>query len=530
MSNGPNLPQNSTAPNLVDEMEAEYTSKFDDGNAVQNPQKLNIFIHRRDLRCFDNTTLNHMSTYKEGVTPIFIFTPEQIIKSKNEYFNDNLVQFMCESLESLDGEYQSKGGRLNLFEGDIIQVLESIHQYKPISSVGFNADYSPYSKIRDDKIEIWCNTKNIKFVKQEDMLLVNIMDKINYPNNKPFDVFTPFMKYQRKNYEVEKPSKQRIKLQNVDIESKFRIPTDKISKFYTHNPKLHCHGGRKMGLKCLKDLDQQQNYKQMRMNLDYRSSEMSPYLNLGIISIREAYDRTLSLYSEDHHLIFEIWWRDFYYNVMYRYPHVVGNALNKNFTNVPWDNNLEWFEKWKNGKTGFPIVDAAMVELNTTGFINNRARLIVASFLTKDLYIDWRWGEKYFANKLIDCNVSANNGGWQGCAGTGTDKQIRIFNPWLQVSRYDKNCNYVKKWLPQLKGIPNKDIHEWDKCWKKYINAIDYPAPMVDHEERREYAVRKLTPYAGQGEMGRNNNGKKGNRIPRDNKNNRKYNNNRYRV
>ena len=190
-------------------------------------------------------------------------------------------------------------------------------------------------------------------------------------------------------------------------------------------------------------------------------------------------------WGKNNDFIKELYWRDFYYNVLYYFPHVVGHSFNSKWDNFKWDNYQGKFKKWKEGKTGFPVIDAAMRELNTTGFMHNRARMIVASFLTKDLLIDWRWGEKYFASKLLDYNISANNGGWQWSAGTGTDAQpyFRVFNPWGQSKKYDPNCEYIKKWIPELKDIPAKDIHDWYKKFNNY--NVKYPKPMLDHDKAR---------------------------------------------
>ena len=176
----------------------------------------------------------------------------------------------------------------------------------------------------------------------------------------------------------------------------------------------------------------------------------------------------------------------FDYNILNYFPHVVGNSFKEKYNRIEWKNSDDDFEKWKSGKTGFPIVDACMCQLNKTGFMHNRGRMIVASFLTKDLLIDWKWGEKYFATKLIDYNISANNGGWQWAAGTGTDAQpyFRIFNPWSQSENYDPECKYIKKWIPELKDVEIKHIHKWNKHYNEY--DIKYPEPMLDHSLARK--------------------------------------------
>ena len=459
---------------------------------------MNIFIHRRDLRLVDNTTLNFICKNKtiNNISPIFIFTPEQIDPKINSYFSNNLVQFMCESLEELHNDYATKNSTLNFFYGDYIKVLESIHKKYNINSVSFNVDYSPYAIKRDNNIKAWCKDNNIKCFSKEDMLLVNIIDNKNYPNEKHYEIFTHFKNYQIKNYSIKKVSKQKlINCLNKDsLFTKYSIDKSKLDTFYTKNKNIMCNGGRKKGEQKLEHINKQDKYPTLRNNLDYETSRLSPYINLGLVSIREVFSRVEKLYGLNHSLISELWWRDFFYNILYRNPSVVGNAMNSKFRNIKWDNNKILFNKWKNGMTGFPIVDACMNELNKTGYLHNRGRMIVASFLTKHLFTDWKWGEKYFAQKLIDYNISANNGGWQWTASTGVDSHrtfYRVFNPWLQIAKFDKDCKYTKKWLPSLKDVPNEHIKKWDKYYRKY-SKIDYPKPIVNHAERRDYALNRL--------------------------------------
>ena len=455
---------------------------------------MNIFIHRRDMRLQDNTTLIEMSKNMKNINPIFIFTPEQI--KKNKYFSNNLVQFMCETLLDLKEQYINKASNLHFYYGDIIDVLESIHKKTPIKNLGFNLDYSPYSKKRDNKIEKWCKKNNIKLWKNEDMLLVNIINNKNYPNETPYKVFTPYMRYQISNYNVNIPTKRQLNLGNNNISTNLSINNDYLKKFYKLNMNLLSNGGKEEAQKKLKNLSKQDKYNTMRDSLNYETSRLSPYINLGLLSIREVYHHIKNKFNEKHSLITELYWRDFYYNILYHYPHVVGNSFKDNYDNIKWENNKSKFNKWCKGETGFPIVDACMKEMNTTGYMHNRGRMIVSSFLTKDLMIDWRWGEKYFATQLLVYNISSNNGGWQWAAGTGTDAQpyFRIFNPWTQSAKFDSECKYIKKWLPELDDVSNKDIHKRNIKYQNYKN-INYPKPIVDHDEQRKKALEKYQQY-----------------------------------
>ena len=446
---------------------------------------MNIFIHRRDFRLNDNTTLNILK--EKDIVPVFIFTPEQI--KNNEYFSDNLVQFMCQSLEELDKEYQKKKSSLNLFFGDVIDVLEEIHKKYTLNSVSFNEDYSPYASERDTKIKDFCQHHKIKVYSFEDMLLVPIKGEKTYPNKEPYQMFTPFMRYLKSNYSISKPKTLKKIFSSSQLSTKYSITFEETKKYYKKNKDLNVPPGRKKGLQYLKKVNQQKDYSQKRDTMTYETTYLSAYLNLGLVSIREVYHKIIKELGIENGLVTELYWRDFYYNIMFFNPHVVGGAFRKQYNKIKWNNSKKDFEKWCTGQTGFPIVDAAMRQLNSTGYMHNRGRMLVASFLVKDLWIDWRWGEKYFAQHLEDYNISANNGGWQWAASTGTDSQpyFRIFSPWSQSEKYDNDCQYIKKWIPELKDVPTKDIHNWFKTYSKH--KVNYPHPMVDHKEQAKKAI-----------------------------------------
>ena len=450
---------------------------------------MNIFIHRRDLRFNDNTSLNIMINKYEFITPIFIFDPIQIDKKRNKYFSNNLVEFMCDTLLELKQKYQKKNIEFLFFEGKIIDVLEDFKKKNKINSIGFNKDYSPYSKDRDSKILEWCKNNFVDCIIEEDMLIspINIGNSLNPNSKKPYLVYTPFKNNLMK-YKVEKPFSENLKGNVNKIKSsKFNLEETQIRKFYINNDNKHVKGGRDEALKILSNISLKKDYNKCRDYLTYSTTNLSAYINLGIVSIREVYHKVLESLGKNNLIINELYWRDFYYNILHYFPRVVGNSFKEKYDNIKWENNEILFEKWKKGETGFPIVDACMRQLNNTGFMHNRGRMIVASFLTKDLLIDWKLGERYFATKLVDCNISANNGGWQWAAGTGTDAQpyFRIFNPWSQSLKFDPDCKYIKKWIPELKNEENKHIHEW----YKYHNNQIYPEPIIDHKEARKKAL-----------------------------------------
>ena len=457
---------------------------------------MNIFIHRRDLRHEDNTTLLKMNQKFKNITPIFIFNPNQIYPEKNKYFSNNLVQFLVESLKELHASYKKKNINMHLFEGDIIEILENINQNKKINSIGFNSDYSPFSKKRDSSIIKWCKKHKIELFNEEDMLLSPLISsKSLNPNTAlPYVVYTPFYKNLSK-HEVEPLNKTKVSFKSDNIFNIYLLNLNEISKYYKVNYDIHVKSGRKNGISILKNISKFNTYDKNRSNLPYSTTNLSAYINMGVISIREVYFTIKNVLGKNNGLIRELYWREFYYNILNYYPHVIGSPFKKEYKQIKWVKNKTLFDAWKNGKTGFPVVDACMTQLNKTGYMHNRGRMIVASFLTKDLLIDWREGEKYFATQLIDYNMSANNGGWQWAAGTGTDAQpyFRIFNPWIQSEKFDPNCKYIKKWLPVLKDIPNKHIHFWNKYHDKY--NIDYSKPIVDHSLAREKALQHYKKY-----------------------------------
>ena len=397
---------------------------------------MNLFIHRRDFRFNDNTTLLKMYETYDDITPIFIFNPEQIYEKNNKYFSNNLVEFLCTSLIDLKKKYKKNNILLNFFEGNVIEILSDIHKKYKINSIGFNMDYSPFSKKRDKEIINWCKKHSIDCIVEEDMLLHNIKSNngLNPNTGKPYVVFTPFKK-NLYNFEVSNINKKIIKGVKRNIKSTYKILNKDLKKYYTPNKKRNVKGGRNNGLLILNRICDYKNYDKCRNFLTYKTTNLSAYINLGLVSIREVYHTVKNKLGTYNGINNELYWRDFYYNILYHFPHVVGNPFKKKYDKIQWENNKEFLQKWKDGQTGFPVVDACMKQMNTTGYMHNRGRMIVSSFLVKNLWINWRWGEKYFANKLVDYNISANNGGWQWSTGGGTDAQpyFRIFNAWTQA-------------------------------------------------------------------------------------------------
>ena len=469
---------------------------------------MHIFLFHRDLRLNDNTTLIHQIKTVGNVVPIFIFPPEQINPSKNNYFSNNAVQFMIESLHELYDVIKEYNGMMYFFKGDNMTVLKAINRIIPIKSIGFNIDYTPYAVKRDNMIKLWCDGHNIPCYMMEDYALYDIIGgQTKKVNNTPYLKFTPFRNYCMKNLKVREVDK--FKLFKFDKNTKlnklkYNINKSDINDFYELNNHINVRGGRINGLEILKNINTFKDYTQKRDLMNYNTTFLGAYNHFSTISIREVYHTIYDILGKKSGLINELHWRDFYYNICWYFPHILQGQISnmnisfkKEYENIVWSYNKKLFEKWCNGETGFPLIDSCMKQLNTVGFMHNRGRMVCASFLTKDLHIDWRWGEQYFATKLVDYDPISNSQGWMWCCGNGTDSQpwFRIFNPWTQSIKYDKDCIYIKKWLPELNSVPNKDIHNWYKpsIHNKWLdNNIKYYIPIIEHDEER---LKTITLY-----------------------------------
>jgi deoxyribodipyrimidine photo-lyase len=440
--------------------------------------KLTLHLFRRDLRLEDNTSLIHALQNSQEVIPCFIFDDRQILN--NPYRSDNALQFMVSSLNELNGNLNSAGGKLYVFNGIAHKVVEHIIITAGIDAVCVNKDYTPFSKTRDEQIELVCKKHNVNFYSFDDAL-INPPGAVLKDDGKPYTVFTPFLK-KAKQLPVKGP-----------IENPFRnyfkkdIPFELPDGFYkslisSTNPLLYLKGGRTEALILINKLSRLSEYDTIRNIPSIEgTSNLSAHLKFGTVSIREVYWKIASLFGANHTLISELYWRDFFTHIAFHYPEVFGHSFHKKYDAIEWENDSEKFNAWSKGETGFPIVDAGMRQLNTTGWMHNRVRMIVASFLVKDLQIDWRWGEKFFAQKLIDYDPAVNNGNWQWAASTGCDAQpwFRIFNPWLQQIKFDPECIYIKKWIPEVSNLNPEKIHSW---FKNTMKVTDYPLPVIDHK------------------------------------------------
>ncbi len=281
------------------------------------------------------------------------------------------------------------------------------------------------------------------------------------PNGQPYSVYTPFFN-RASSLQVAAPSDNRYRnyYQHPLRESSHNTLNELLK---IKNPQLAVNGGRKQALKLLAQIPQFRHYDTDRnFPAKNATTHLSAHHKFGTISIRESYAAIKAAFNQHHTLIRELYWRDFFTHVAFHFPNVFGHSFHAEYDAIPWQGSNEHFELWCEGRTGFPIVDAGMRELNETGYMHNRVRMITASFLTKDLHIDWRLGEKYFAQKLVDYDPAVNNGNWQWSASTGCDAQpyFRIFNPWLQQEKFDPECVYIKRFVPELAGVPTKNLHQ----------------------------------------------------------------------
>lgn len=438
-----------------------------------------LFIFRRDLRLEDNTALCAATQSSEKVIPCFIFDPRQVGNS-NQYRSNNALQFMIESLQELDEQLKKYDAKLYLFSGKAEEAVKNLIKQERIDAVFCNKDYTPFSIKRDEEIEHACIKEHVAFQSFHDALLI-YPEEVTTADGTPYSIFTAFFK---KAFTKQK-LRCILKIQSsiwytnpISIEEQKSIYKQILPKL---NVSIAERGGRSTALKIVRNLNAFKDYAKTHDYPNKKTTHLSAHNKFGTISIRELFQAIQKKLGISHPLIRQLFWRDFFIYVAYHAPSVFGSAYKEKYNNIAWENDKKKFKAWCEGKTGFPIVDAGMRELNKTGFMHNRVRMIVGSFLVKDLHIDWRWGEKYFAQKLVDYDPAVNNGNWQWVASTGCDAQpyFRIFNPWLQQKKFDPACAYIKTWIPELKKTDPKIIHTWFKETSKKKN---YPRPIVAHD------------------------------------------------
>mgnify|MGYP001546667432 CR=1 FL=1 len=420
--------------------------------------QVTFFWHRRDLRREDNHGLFRALSHHKNVLPLFIFDTNILEKLPAD---DARVGFIHKELERLKQEYQKLGGDLLVRIGKPEEVWHDLMSQYHIEAVYTNRDYEPYAQERDKRIFNLLQSQNIPFKGFKDHVIFEKSEVIKADGD-PYSVFTPYSRRWRERlndhpaelydsasftdgfYQTSSdlPSLKTVGFEPSDISIPERTVSDKILDAYKSKRNFPGTEG---------------------------TSRLGIHLRFGTISIRSLLNRSAPHSST---YVNELIWRDFYQMVLFHFPHTVDKAFRPAYDNIEWRNDPDEFEAWCNGQTGYPIIDAGLRELNTTGYMHNRVRMIVASFLTKHLLIDWRWGERYFAEKLLDFELASNVGGWQWAAGSGTDAApyFRVFNPTLQMDKFDKQRTYIQNWVPEFKS---------DK----------YPDPIVEHKIARERAL-----------------------------------------
>jgi deoxyribodipyrimidine photo-lyase len=428
-----------------------------------------LFWFRRDLRLEDNVGLYHAlyQAKQQGqkVLPLFIF--DKTILDKLEDKKDKRVDFIHRTILSMQDQLVAMGKSMHVAYGKPVEVMEAFTKQYTISGVYTNHDYEPLAIERDAQIKTILDKNGIAFLTFKDQVIFE-KEEVIKDDGKPYTIYTPYANKWRAYWINHVPKiHPSIKLLDYFLATKpLKIPSLKEMGFASTDlvvPPIQWEEG------LVKKYTDQRNFPAIK-----GTTQLSIHLRFGTISVRQLALSTQALNSTFFN---ELIWRDFYHMILWHFPQVgKGKSFKAQYDFIEWRNNEKEFKAWCEGKTGYPIVDAGMRELNTTGFMHNRVRMIVASFLTKHLLIDWRWGEAYFAQKLLDFDLAANNGGWQWASGSGCDAApyFRVFNPRLQTEKFDKDLKYIRKWIPEL-------------------DSLEYPKPIVVHEEAR---VRVLAAYA----------------------------------
>ena len=457
--------------------------------------KTSLWWVRRDLRLSDNQALTAALEKSERVLPVFVIDPDLI---NSPYAGEKRLAFLYAGLRALDQDLRQRGSALVVRHGDPLNVLAGLLSESDAGGIFAEGDYSPYSRRRDQEI-----SGNLPLHLTAG-LSVHPPGEIVKADGSPYTVFTPFSKAWLAHPWPGDP---------LPAPDRIPSPPDIHSEEVPQKPHLPAeisfHIGEKEAQRRLSEFTESVVFRYQedrnRMDLD-GTSGLSPYLRFGMLSARQAAAAARQAQAQAvdgpsrrgaETWLNELIWREFYIAILYHFPSVRQTAFRSTLRNLPWINNSEDYDAWTQSHTGYPVVDAAMRQLTTTGWMHNRARMISASFLVKDLLVDWRWGERWFMQHLVDGDPAANNGGWQWSAGTGTDAApyFRIFNPVLQGQKFDPNGEYVRHWLPELSQVPARYIHNpWEMSpdLQKKVGCVigqDYPAPIIDHAFARQRAL-----------------------------------------
>jgi len=424
---------------------------------------ISIFWFRRDLRLNDNAALYHALKSGHPVLPIFIFDKNILDELPAD---DARVTFLHRELHGLKSQLNAMGSDLRVYYGYPLEVWKDLIKQEQVASVFTNRDYEPYAKNRDENVDQLLKSKGISFNSYKDHVIFEKQEVVKADGG-AYTVFTPYSRkwMERLNSRIEGEVSYYLKAYPTEEYFDHFIkcpPRDMILlEEMGFSPSDMEMPSKEVATSTIRNYEAQRNFPGIK-----GTSRLGIHFRFGTISIREKASKSLQL---SRTYLNELIWRDFYSQILANFPQVVGNAFRPAYDRIQWRSDEQEFKAWCEGKTGYPIVDAGMRELNHTGFMHNRVRMITASFLTKHLLMDWRKGEAYFAQKLLDFDLASNNGGWQWAAGSGTDAApyFRIFNPTSQQEKFDKNLQYIRKWIPEY-------------------GTDAYPQPIVDHKFARE--------------------------------------------
>jgi len=409
--------------------------------------KVNIFWFRRDLRLEDNTGLNMAISSGLPVIAIFIF---DINITDDLSPDDPRIGFIYGRLSIIDRELRAAGSSLGVFTGEPVKVIQALSARLEINSVYANKDYEPYARQRDNDVESVLKKLNINFFRYKDQVIFE-ESEIRKSDNQPYSVFTPYKNrwIQKINYGLPLKTGTKPDFNGLLLRHDFSFPS--LDKIGFKSPGIAV---RPFDVTVIHEYDKYRDFPSAD-----RTTYLSPHLRFGTVSIRQIVNQA---FRENPVFLGELIWREFFMQILYHFPDVVSENFKKSYNNIQWRNNEKEFIRWCDGQTGYPMVDAGMRQLNETGYMHGRVRMITAGFLVRHLLIDWRWGEAYFARKLLDYELSSNNGNWQWVAGTGCDAvpYFRIFNPETQRKKFDPHYLYVKKWVTDFgkHGYPEKIV------------------------------------------------------------------------
>jgi deoxyribodipyrimidine photo-lyase len=442
-----------------------------------------VWIFRRDLRLEGHPGLEECFLENIGLLPVFIFDPRQV--ESHPYRSPFGLQFLVSALIRLDDLLRKKGSRLHVFYGKQEEVFSQILSTSNYETVHASRDFTPFSKKRDQLCDEVCEKFGVTY-RLHDALLLHEPEAVRKDDGTPYTVFTPFYK---RALRVPWEGVQKKGNKNVWLGEETFPSLEKVINQHSNLPKM---SALKMPSNVMRKRPNSVDYVSMRdiPCLD-GTTGFSTHLKFGTLSPQLLRDSLEEEEGIEHPILRQLFWRDFFHHVGHHFPRVFGKPFKASTENVVWPGKEDDFQAWCQGKTGFPLIDAGMRELVQTGKMHNRVRMVVASFLTKDLEVDWRKGEKFFAQHLEDYDPCINNGNWQWSASTGCDAQpyFRIFNPWLQQKRFDPDGMYIKKWIPELKDVHPLALHQG---YKKPMSPF-YSPPLVDHGEA---AIRSKSRFA----------------------------------